>query len=242
MITTEDCFNVMLPDPADTLKIFFEIPQEVIARDIQRTTADFIGLTDELSSLENIPPADRTPESEAHQRHLLMVQAAVTFKNKHVQPELTTFYAVMGAGRVVQLVEDAADSKDILGELKAQMEAIERREGLQPGEFWVFRDEGPDDYRALEDKRDEILERIENTIYPAVLRRYGLTELADLYERDFATFDIQREIGSRVIHPRIKKDNEVQKVIDNAIKRDYGAEALTKIEQRVKEIRSKLKA
>ena len=85
----------MPPDPAETLRIFFEIPREVITRDIQRAEADYLGLTDEIASLAGIPAAERTPQSEAHERHLLMVQAAVVFKNKHVPMEVKTFYAVV---------------------------------------------------------------------------------------------------------------------------------------------------
>ena len=228
----------MIPYPAETLRIFFEIPHEVITRDVGRAEADYVGLTDEIASLEAVPLADRTPESEAHQRHLLIVQAAVVFKNEHVQPELKTFYVVKGAGSVVQLVEETADNKGSLAVLRNQMEAIERREGLPPGECWVWRHEGPDDYRALEDQCDQILERIEHTVYPSVLRRYGLTELADLYERDFATFDIQREIGSRVIYPREEPNSEVQTIIDGAIERDYGKDALERLRRRVEEIRA----
>ena len=228
----------MMPDTAETLRIFFEIPAEVIVRDIGRAEADYAALTDEIAALEGLPPADRTPQSEAHHHHLLMVQAVVVFKNDHVQPELKVFYAVKGAGSVVQLVEESADTKGSLGELKTQMDAIELREGLEPGESWIYRTEGPDDYRALEDQRDQIFERIEHTVYPAVLHRYGLTEFADLYERDFATFDIQREIGSRVIFPRDEPNSEVQKIIDDAIERDYGMEALERIRRRVEEIKA----
>jgi len=231
-------YSEMIPDPAETLRIFFEIPHEVILRDIERAEADYVGLTDEIAAWEDVPPLDRTSQSEAHQCHLFLVKAAVAFKNEHVQPELKTFFAAMGSGHVVSVVEDAADTKDNLGKLKTQMAAIERREGLKPGEFWVYRNEGPDDYRALEDQRDEIFERIEHTVYPMVLRRYGLNEMADLYERDFATFEIQREIGSRVIHPRQEEDAEVQKLIDGAITREHGEEALEKIRRRVEEIRA----
>jgi len=73
------------------------------------------------------------------------------------------------------------------------------------------------------------------------IEAHGLTELADLYERDFATFDIQREIGSRIIYPREEPNSEVQKIIDRAIERDYGKDALERIRRRVEEIRAEVK-
>lgn len=72
----------MIPDPAETLRIFFEIPHEVIARDIARAEADYVGLTDEIAAVEGVPHAERTPQSEAHERHLLMVSWKKTCRYK----------------------------------------------------------------------------------------------------------------------------------------------------------------
>jgi hypothetical protein len=99
-----------------------------------------------------------------------------------------------------------------------------------------MRGEGPEDYRKLSDQYEVVLERIADTVFSFVLRRYHLSEHADLFERDRTAFEIQREIGCRVVMPVKKNEPEGRKGMDDHFRRHYGEAAFQRALERVQEI------
>ncbi|PYL74515.1 MAG: hypothetical protein DMF26_10700 [Verrucomicrobia bacterium] len=224
----------MSRDPAKTLSILFAINQDLIDSQLNQAANDITRVRDEISSLLAIPFDAKTSESDARLAHLLLVQAYILCQRVGIPQELKTFYAAVGAGGLVQDAELAADDKDTLARLSAEMTAIRRREGLADDEFWM-RGEGPPDFEALEAEYGRIIEKIEETVFVFALRRYHLDAEADLYERDRVTFELQREIGRRAVYR--SPDADVEKFMDDYVRKEYGDDALSRVRARAEELR-----
>jgi len=59
----------------------------------------------------------------------------------------------------------------------------------------------PPDYEPLRDQGDELLDKINDTIFLHVLRLYRFDHIADLFERDRATYQIKSQAGRRSLYP-----------------------------------------
>lgn len=212
--------------------------QDVIDRDLRCAEEDIRTITNEISSLFGLPLTARTPEIDARLAHLLMVRAHDLCRRDSVAPELNTFYAAFAAGHIVQDAEMVAEDKGTCAELSSRMDFIRRREGLADDEFWEMH-EGPQDYRDLDDELGRVLQRIEETVFAFVLRRYHMGEQADLFERDRVEFEIQREVGRRVISPPRKETEDIEKQMDDYFCSEYGEDALLHVQSRVKELHDK---
>lgn len=225
----------MTTDSTETLDMLFGMEQVAIDRDLEVVKDKIRQVAAELSSLSAVPLAAKTSETNARILHLLMVQAHELCRHEAVEPEIKTFYAAFGAGHIAQEVEGVATNKDTLAELSSRMDAIRVREGLAEDEFWAFKHEGPSDYQELSAEFGRILERVTDTVFLFALRRYHLGDVADLFEKDRVLFEIQREVGRRLIFP--SRDDEVEKLMDDYFRREYGEEARQRVRSRTKELR-----
>ena len=226
----------MSNDPAAMLAIFLSIDPKVIARDLQEAQGQLRRVVDTISSLRAVHYKSRSPEIEAKISHFMMVQAHELASMPHIESEFKVFYVGFGAGEIVQNAEEAAFNKGKLAELSRKMAEIRKREGLSDGEYW-YRHKGPADYQALEMESDDIAEKVTDTIFVHVLRRYSLNDQADLYEKDRAQFDILREIGGRVLMGNIGPGDEAQKILDAHIAQKHGQSVLDMIRKRARELR-----
>lgn len=225
----------MTNDPPKTLERFFSITPETIQADLQQGAEDIRSLLRESRALEALPVESLTPEHEARLLHLQLIEAAYVASDDVFAPEVKTFYAAFAAGHVAQDAEIIAADQESCARISAQMHEIRQREGLTEGQSWELSQEGPDDYRRLDDEFGEVLSRVADTVIPFVLRRYGLNEAADLFEQDRAEFEIQREIGRRVVVP--SQNEEIAKVFEKGFVREYGAEALARVVARAAQLR-----
>jgi hypothetical protein len=224
--------------PADTLSHFFSIPKATIQRDLLRAEGNFEVIHSELQELQSIDRAERSPETEAKIYHLYMVQAYELCRLSHVGNELKTFYASVGAGQVVEDAEMDAYGKGMLSELSNEMEQIRLREGLTSDQFW-YKGEGPDDYEFLGERYEEVIEKISDTVFTHTLNRYDLVDVAELYESNRTEFEIQKEIGRRVVFVDKDVDEEIIKRMDEMIREKLGSDAFERILKRVKELTRK---
>jgi len=228
----------MSNNPAGMLAIFLSIDPKVITRDLQESKGQLRRVIDTISSLRAVHHKNRTPEIEAKVSHFMMIQAYELANMPHIEAEFKTFYASFGAGDVVQNAEESAFNKGKLAELSRKMEEIRMREGLADGEYW-YRHKGPADHRVLEMESEDIAEKVAETIFVHVLRRYSLSEQADLYEQDRVQFDILREIGGRVLMGKAALKDEAQEMMDAYISRKYGEPVLDTIRKRTETLRRK---
>ncbi len=224
----------MTSNPAKTLEILFAISQSAIDRELRDANGRLLEISKEIESLNQMPLELRTDEIEAKMAHLEMIRAHELCRDNSFLPEIKTFYVAKGAGWIAQDVESVAWNKDSLAELSAQMDAIRRREGLSEGQYWMHKN-GPPDYLKLDQGLGEILANIWDTIFPYLLRRYRLDDHAKLFELDRATFEIEREIGARLILPSYVHD-ERNALTDTYFRKEYGENALMRLKSRLREI------
>jgi hypothetical protein len=229
----------MSENPSEMLAILFAIKQEVVLRDLKRAEEDIEAFNRELASFQAIPFEAATPEIEARRAHLFMIHAHELASRDAMAPEVQTFYAALGAGRIADDATSVAANKDTLGELNDHINAIRRREGLGEDEFWHAKD-GPEDYREASEEFDQQLTAIYETIVSFVLRRYHLDAQADLYEKDRVKFEIQREIGRRVLVPPGAETIQAEEQMDIYFREKFGDEAHERMLARVIEIRENL--
>ena len=74
-----------------------------------------------------------------------------------------------------------------LCDIKAGIDAIREREGLDDDEYWPI-GEGPEDWEELEEQYSEVLDRK----FEETLGEYGLDDIADLYQSDQEAYDARR--------------------------------------------------
>jgi hypothetical protein len=226
-------------NPADTLAILLGLPQQAIDFDLQNARDENQSIAREISILEKTPRSARTAEANARIAHLKMIQAYMVCDSEDVLPEFKTFYAALGASGIIENVETVAANKDSLADLAGQMDAIRQREGLTADESWGAAKNGPVDYRGLSDAYGRVLERIGDTAFIFVLRRYRLAEQADLFEADRVTFEILREVGRRLTSANLGESETVEELTNRFIEKKHGANAVHRIETRVAQLRAK---
>jgi hypothetical protein len=73
-------------------------------------------------------------------------------------------------------------------------------------------------------------------IFVFMLRRYRLDEHANLFEQDRATFEIQREIGRRVVMSTRTEAVEIEKRMDDYFRKQYGVGALRQVLRRAQQL------
>jgi len=214
---------------SEILRVFFDIKQEDIDRDLKLADDDFGSFAAEMRSMQAIPVNKRTPEIAARLLHLGLVQTHVLCRAGHAEPEIQTFFAERRAVFIAQHAEDRVASGDTCSQILPQCHAIERREGVGPHD-WDTLSSGPQDFRELCDEFGSTLERTVDTVMPYVLRRYHLEVQADLYEQDRPTFDFHVNVGQRVVLPACD-------AADRAFLREHGPETYERMIKRVQEIR-----
>ncbi len=223
-------------NPAKTLEILFALEPEAINHDLRRAEDNIDAITTEITSLLAHPPAAVTPEQDARLTHLILVEAHDLCRLDGFPPELKTYAAAASAERVSERAEAVASHKDTLAELAARMMAICRREGLTSTEPWVLDGNGPPEFQKLIYEFLRILARISMTVFTSTLRRYHMDEQADLFECDPKEFNIQHEIGRRVMSPMRKKDAE--QFMQDFFRTRYGEAVSQRVQSRVKELRA----
>ena len=91
-----------------------------------------------------------------------------------------------------------------LCDIKAGIDAIREREGLDDDEYWSI-GEGPEDWEELEEQYSEVLDRK----FEEALREYGLDDIADLYHSGQEANDARREHGRRLAFGEISETEQI---------------------------------
>ena len=81
-------------------------------------------------------------------------------------------------------------------------------------------------------KSDEILTGIHDTMFSNALERYGLTRVAELYESDRPHFELQVEIGRRLVLPDLVGPEEHKK-FETDFRKKFGPEFLQEFTRRL---------
>lgn len=81
-------------------------------------------------------------------------------------------------------------------------------------------------------RSEEILESIHDTLFVSALERYGLTRVAKLYENNRPFFELQIEVGRRLVSPGLVDLVEHQK-IEADFRKKFGPEFLQELTRRL---------
>jgi hypothetical protein len=108
-----------------------------------------------------------------------MIEAHELSRRDNIAAEVQTFYSALGASYVAEEAQMVSMNQGRCAELFSAIQAIRRREGFSEDNGWLA-DEGPADYRRLNDELGQFLEKIYDTVFVSVLRRYQLEYYADL--------------------------------------------------------------
>jgi hypothetical protein len=81
-------------------------------------------------------------------------------------------------------------------------------------------------------RSDEILRNIHDTMFSNALERYGLNDVIELYENDRPSFELQVEVGRRLVSPDLVDLAEHQK-FEADFRRNFGPEFLQEFMRRL---------
>lgn len=157
------------PDRADAIAVLDRIAKQVTHAMSWRTAAAMLM---ERADSESTPP-------DARNRDLLAAGRIMRDAGAFVDADEEFLFM---ASPLLALTPSSNDHPE-LRRLRAEMDAIERAEGLPDDEYWPP-GEGPDDYEVLRIKWD----RIHKQTIADSFRAYDEAELADQYQRDPKAF------------------------------------------------------
>lgn len=213
------------------LDIFLNIDPSVIKRDLDNVEGSLTEVVGAAKKLRRIAQADRTPEDSAKLAHLTLLQACEVARHPNFLPEQVVFHAAHAADGICQDATSVAFNRGQLADLAGKLRELERRDGLKTDEYWA-QGEGPEDYQDVSKELDELLDKIRDTLFVHILRTYHLADVADQFENDRLAFEIEREVGRRLVfHDRITDT-------DDYFARIFGTEAWEKVRARLKELRT----
>lgn len=184
----------------------FKISDEVIAADIARARNAPESHKAELQSLASTPFKDRDARTKARINHLNICFYAAL--RDRLPEELSLAGATMACGQIGQEADFLEFTR-----LNPHFDAhTEDSQIVQPeANIW-------------------------QTVVASLFERYGMTELAELLEGNRPEFDIQWEIGSRVM--RTERDEALLKNLDAGAERRLGEQAYRRVITRVAEIKA----
>ncbi len=215
------------------MELFFGYPERIIKEDHGRAMANPKEVLKQLTDLpKSIPP---TPETEASWTHLSLILANWAWQSGNVVGEVAAFHAILPAEQIAEAAGSVALEKGKLREISQNIDAIRTREGLEENEFWPI-GHGPLDYQDQESQFEHQFDKIFDTVIVFVLNRYGLHELANLFDQDRTQFEIKREIGRRVFTD--EDGSDLVRKWDAFFAKEHGSDALAKVKIRVAEILS----
>jgi hypothetical protein len=171
----------MSDDPAAMLNHLFAIPQKVIDAAIAEGELDPVRVINQTYANHLEMKGEKNPALVAEYHHKQMVRARVIRHWDRLPEEARIYMAGMIANVIAEDAVMLAHDKDTLSALNQQIREIEKREGLEEGEYWPI-GEGPEDYQRLNREATALYDKVHDTVFTTVLRRYQLDDLADMYE------------------------------------------------------------
>lgn len=206
-------------------------PEQIMA-DLARAADDFDGVSEELQ--ECLRMKVRTAETMARLHHVGMMHAHALEQREEFRGEVRLYLTLQAAEQIAEEAVSVAEHQPACATLLQQIEEICNREGLAPNEAWQI-GEGPEDYEALNEEFDKQTERVRSTVLAFVLRRYDFAHYADLYEQDRVSYEVDREIGRRMM--QLGRRDDLERAMDKLFKDKWGKEAWERVHAKVEEVR-----
>ena len=93
----------------------------------------------------------------------------------------------------------------------------------------------PEDYKGVSEKLEALTQRIQDTVTVHVLRKYGYTVEAALFDDDPAAFAVRREVGRRLMNSQdsTRGSADLDEWSDRYILKTFGASAFKLLQERL---------
>ena len=203
---------------ADVLREFFAISPRQIEAEMDcvgRGKATLGGAT-----FRNAFQHGQSSTSIAQQLHQQLVAAGRLCQQFGQHHHLTVLAVGLAGLKVAEIASREACLRGRLGRLNALL-----GDGLTFGE----NDRG----LLLEEEADRLLRRVEDTVFTAAICRYGFEGIALLYEESRSLFEVQMEVGRRLLLPRAVRFQESRQACI-ALQRDYGKRSVRLLERHLR--------
>jgi hypothetical protein len=187
---------------SEAFRLFLEIPKSRIESDIEEGPDGYEPARQRVARFLRTPEEQMTAELCAEYMHAEMIQACAAQKHPGVHDDVAFHLAGTAARDVARAALFAAETTGELGRLNAEMGKIRDASGV---EGFDELEEQPPEYVELAEKAGGLLQRIETMMVIDVLKRYGLRDHAELFERDEAAFDARVREGYYVLFPEKRK-------------------------------------
>ena len=206
-------------DLSIVLKSFFSISMEEIEYELGRIADDAVLLRSLEKKLRRKRVSSILPTEWATSFHRRFLLASQMMEISMLPEELILFSVSLPA---YEIAEMACSISCEQGALKELGEIVFNCE--ESGVFSGY------DRAVL--RSDEILESIHDTMFSNALERYGLTRVTELYESDRPIFELQVEVGRRLVSPDLVNLDEHQK-IEADFRKKFGPEYLQEFTRRL---------
>lgn len=163
----------MSNDSVSMLRLLFAISQGQIDHDVSDGERDFDRMMQDTKASKLERRTNNEPKVEARYYHKQLVRAKVLLSRENTPEEYTLFFATMAANSIAEEAVSVALKNGRLAELGHRMDEIQMRVGLEDDECWLV-GEGPDDYQVVSNESEELYEKVHDTVFTTVLRRYRL--------------------------------------------------------------------
>ena len=189
-----------MSDSSETFRLFNVTSESRILADLERFRHDLHGLSALRDGLKNQPISERSDEEQALSHHYWMIFASCIASRdpQPFSPEEIIFTCNFAAESILHEVSMIAHGKGRLDEIMRQMHQITERDGVGE-DGYCMRGEGPEDYQALDEEYSAAMDSINDAVRLELFKKYRMHAASDLFESDRKEFDIQAEIGRRVM-------------------------------------------
>ena len=206
-------------DLSIVLKSFFSISLREVERDLGRVATDALILRSQEKKFRRKRASAVKSVDLAASYHRRFLLGSLMMEISMLPEELVLFSVSLPAYEIAEMACGISCYQGALKELGGIV--------LNCQESGMF--EG---YDSAVLRSDEILESVHDTMFLNALERYGLTKVTELYENDRPSFELQVEVGRRLVSPDLV-DLEEHKKIEADFRKKFGPEFLQDFMQRL---------
>lgn len=206
---------------SEVLRDFFAMSPSQVRKDLEKLR-NFDGRKEALRELEKILTREgyRTSGEMVDSFHRRLLLAAAMNRTSKLPDDLLLFSATVTAHEIAEMSCSAATGTGVLGVLA---EVFECRDYL----------DGSAQKNAEVTFSDQMLNRINDSVFLEVLSRYGLERYGEIFERNRALYDIRWEVG-RLLVSGISNDQQDHFATVARLRELYGPKAVHEFLSRLK--------
>lgn len=213
-----DINQIAKSDISDVLQAFLGIPPRRIKEGLLEVESCGAG----LRKLERSYFSTRggTPESEGESYHRRLLLGKKMSLSSRLPADLVLFSATVTAHEIAELSCSAATGTGMLSNLTRQLDD--------------WKEEGDEmTYSSVILQSEALLERVHDSVFLEILRRYELEGYGRLFEKNRPLYEVRFEVGRRLVDASLVNDTDHQITVEK-FRNLYGPELVEKFLARLK--------